>query len=1190
MALTPAEVTHLYESILFRAPNTHELTAGQNNTEAALTDSLIHTSANQVLPFILIYQAAFNRIPDAVGLNEGLGFWVNTYRNGSLNIWDYTAQIVETPEFDLVFDALPTPDAVNQIYLFALGRNAEKSGLDFWVELISTGKKTLTDVLFDISQSDESLARNQAAAENLQRAVAAEDADFDGQGPLIDWAPVAPPPAGELTNLTVAADTVVLGVNDTVKGFSDSTQDNGNRDTYNGNDSITGTVGGNNKFELSVNGNVTQQGSVRNVDLVAVEAGSVNTALRVSNWTGIKTLELNQVKADFHLDDIQEGKTQINIADKTQNAHTVTLSYDSTEFGGEANIGVHETFATVVANTTDIQSGAVKTINLTINDTQGRASTLAALQGHKTEKLTIKNGEGSFAAGNFKIIDALDGSLKEIDASTATSNLDLNISRAGRNTLDVKLGSGNDKLATGDTLRGNVAKTNNDVIDGGAGEDTLTAVFTTGGTRNPIVTNIETFNLTFNASAVLDFRYVDDVRTVEINPSSAEFRLHNLDSDVSLLKVKGAQNSATHHIYYAGDATDSNLKVEWTSPSSKDNGAWNSSKSIWEGDAGRIDVRNAGEFHFSYAGEFTTFFTDHQDDSTDDAWQFDVHLTNAVTRVLSVENTGKGDLVLIQEDAPGYHAYDLNPLPRWPVNLMGEGGSSDCGCYCGYYLREYADIGGTNAVTDLSFATKDTGDIWLRDVRNVNVLETLDVAALGGGSILIDNIGFSASVWDDDSGHDNPSGFNAARFLQTVDISAAQRAIANVNYLNGVHQTSSQTNSNGNTVSAINIHAAAGSEANLWKVSLGDVNTTTIQTDRGATVGVCEWELVNNTSSGKNLGTLTVSGAGVLNEQGFASQIGSDTAYDGNGQNYWVFTNQTIKTQDYSGLTHDTARIDFRYDTAGATVIGTDTNLASAQKVGFYNIEVKGDSFLGSKGADIINAGGGDDFVYAGANSTGGRNLIDLGAGADYGVTADAGKTTFTTGKGNDIIIVTSVGQERTGQVDVSNNLVTDFHYEGQDKLWLDLDKIDDGLDAFFKTNVKLIEGNGNQLDAGDPTKFQTINDGNPFIVAGSTTVIDIRGAEFSNLDDLQGQLQFGGTHQLSTQGRGNRWDIDDAILVTWQDATDDGVLHVSALRVEQVFQHGSGSNAYYTYNFEGVDLIGLQGTNAINQVDIDFI
>ena len=48
--------------------------------------------------------------------------------------------------------------------------------------------------------------------------------------------------------------------------------------------------------------------------------------------------------------------------------------------------------------------------------------------------------------------------------------------------MKVALGSGDDKLITGDTLGGAAKK---DAIDGGEGADHVTAVFTTAGTLSP---------------------------------------------------------------------------------------------------------------------------------------------------------------------------------------------------------------------------------------------------------------------------------------------------------------------------------------------------------------------------------------------------------------------------------------------------------------------------------------------------------------------------------------------------------------------------------------------------------------------------------------------------------------------------------------------------------------------------------
>lgn len=1199
MALTDSVIIARYQGILRKTPTADQVASlkGLYATEAALDNALLTTAVANVNPVVLLYQSAFGRVPDADGLN----FWVAKFNGGAGATLDSIGnEFFNSKEWGIIFDQNSPALIIQQLYQNILGRNADTAGLTWWVEQYNNGVFTLAQIAVRFAVSDELTDKFEEAISDLLVDSANNAGKLDATETLWDWIPDAPPPAGELHNLTKGADTIALGVNDTVKGFSDSTQNSGNQDTYNGNDSITGTVGGNNKFELSVNGNVTQQGTVRNVDLVAVQAGSQATTLNVSNWTGIKTVELNQIKADFTLDDIQQGATQININDKTQSAHTIKLNYDSNEFGGVANIGVKETFATVVAQTTDIQNGAVKTINLSINDTAGHDSTLADLVGHKTETLNITGG---YAGGKFKITGALDKTLTKIDASTVLSNLDLNVSETGRKALEVTLGKGNDLLRTGDTLN------SNDVLKGGEGSDVLSAVFTSGATRSPTVSGFEKFDLTFNANTVLNFENVDDVATILIQPSSNPFRLHELDSTVKTLDVEGRQANSTHHIYYADDARNSNLQVNWNNDSGSNDGDWESDGYIghWglpsgakDGGAGTLDVENAGEFHFTHSGEFSTFFTA-RTDTTEDAWQFDIYLKDAVTRVLTVENTGQGDLVLANNKYSQAVSYASIP---------------SCGCECGYSYYGLADIGGTNKVTELSFKTTDTGNIELRDVRNVAALRNFTVDASNAGDIFINSIGAAQGLF---GGVDNPASFNAALRLETIDISASQKAIANVNYINGLYNESSQWVSNGATISTINLTAQNASEANLWGLSAGDVENVAINVSNGASVGVCKWELVNDEDQGNSLGSVIAKGAGELNEGSWHGSLGNLSA-----GNYWDFTNQSIAKLDFSGLTKDAVHVDFSNDNDGVVFTGTngkdlgdkgwvgqlsrnytgsasvdvgndatDTNVYGIGNVSHvssvnrdnnvqaYTIDLgkaDGDWVIGGNGNDVIRLGGGNDFAYGGA----GHNQIYAVSGTNYIVTGAVGTNEIWAGTGQDFIFLNNASADVAGKS--GPNVVNDFT-AGQDKLIIDISDVE------AKAGANLVWTYDADLaafpDEYRAAEYITVNSATNVSGTGANIIALDRQGTFQDYTDVLTAIQGGGDLQISTNFGASAFEVGDALTLAWHD--QEGDLHLSLAKVTTL-QTIPGNGAQ-TYNFQLFDVAELVGqTSWINwQSDLLF-
>ncbi len=97
-----------------------------------------------------LYQAAFNRTPDA----SGLGFWINALDTGVAAI-DIMKTFITSPEFVSTYNQLDNAGFVNQIYQNVLHRQADAGGLNFWLDGINSGKAGRADVVNFFTQSDE---------------------------------------------------------------------------------------------------------------------------------------------------------------------------------------------------------------------------------------------------------------------------------------------------------------------------------------------------------------------------------------------------------------------------------------------------------------------------------------------------------------------------------------------------------------------------------------------------------------------------------------------------------------------------------------------------------------------------------------------------------------------------------------------------------------------------------------------------------------------------------------------------------------------------------------------------------------------------------------------------------------------------------------------------------------------------
>jgi subtilisin-like proprotein convertase family protein len=102
-----------------------------------------------------LYQAAFNRAPDKVGL----GFWMSALDNG-VSLLDVANGFVESKEFKDLYGVNPTnADIVNKFYANVLHRAPDQEGAAYWINQLDQHVLTKAGVLLGFSESVE----NQAA-------------------------------------------------------------------------------------------------------------------------------------------------------------------------------------------------------------------------------------------------------------------------------------------------------------------------------------------------------------------------------------------------------------------------------------------------------------------------------------------------------------------------------------------------------------------------------------------------------------------------------------------------------------------------------------------------------------------------------------------------------------------------------------------------------------------------------------------------------------------------------------------------------------------------------------------------------------------------------------------------------------------------------------------------------------------
>lgn len=436
---------------------------------------------------------------DRIPDSTGLNFWVNSLLTGADTLSTIAQKFTNSTEYQASYPTyLTTAEYVEKIYVNVFNRASDASGKAYWVQQVDSGVLTRGTLLKAMVD----------AALTTDKTMIANQATF-GVWAAVNSADFATANA-QLNSITSDEATLTAA-----------------------------------KAAAVINSYVVQDKDA---------AFSVNAS--TSAFSTVNKFEVKNNTANVAINDMQNATLPLVVDDNVNAAATVTFNYDTQAVAGATavNVSVSETNATlaVTGGTTD----GIETLNLTIADKAGAVSTLTDLVVNDIETLNILGGTAGLAFG---ITGALDKSVSKVDASTAKANLSLNISEDINEVISVTLGSGDDTLITGDTIGDNDEV---DTIVGGTGADKVTAVFTTAGTRNPVMSGVETLDLTFNNSATLDFTDVNDVATINVLASTQRAQLIDMDKTVTAINVTGAQTGNWDVDYEV--AENATLAYTWT--------------------------------------------------------------------------------------------------------------------------------------------------------------------------------------------------------------------------------------------------------------------------------------------------------------------------------------------------------------------------------------------------------------------------------------------------------------------------------------------------------------------------------------------------------------------------------------------------------------------------------------------------
>ena len=103
----------------------------------------------------MLYQATFNRTPDA----PGLGYWINAVDKGANIITNVAASFIQSPEFVAKYGSNPSNASyVDNLYQNVLHRAGESGGIAYWNQQLNSGAVTKAYVLEQFATLPEGAA------------------------------------------------------------------------------------------------------------------------------------------------------------------------------------------------------------------------------------------------------------------------------------------------------------------------------------------------------------------------------------------------------------------------------------------------------------------------------------------------------------------------------------------------------------------------------------------------------------------------------------------------------------------------------------------------------------------------------------------------------------------------------------------------------------------------------------------------------------------------------------------------------------------------------------------------------------------------------------------------------------------------------------------------------------------------
>ena len=151
-------VRQTYQDLLFREPLEDELNdsldALQNKkiSKSELVISLLNSPefVEKIAPVVRLYQANYGSIDHPADLL----YWLDLHNLG-LTLKNISNSMAEAESFKRNYEGSSNRDFVISVYQNLFGRQPEPDGLEFWKNLLDSGKLTRGQLMDNLSESDE---------------------------------------------------------------------------------------------------------------------------------------------------------------------------------------------------------------------------------------------------------------------------------------------------------------------------------------------------------------------------------------------------------------------------------------------------------------------------------------------------------------------------------------------------------------------------------------------------------------------------------------------------------------------------------------------------------------------------------------------------------------------------------------------------------------------------------------------------------------------------------------------------------------------------------------------------------------------------------------------------------------------------------------------------------------------------